>query len=330
MENGEMETSSVAREAKSAMRRIAPYIRRTPVESAPALSSSRSGEERGAVFLKLENTQLSGSFKIRGAFNTMLSLSESDRRGGIVAASTGNHGAAVAMAGKTLECPVTVCAPGGTAQGKIDLMRSLGAEVVLEGEDCVVAETAGRHLADRRGATYLSPYNDLRVVAGQATLGLELDEQIDELETVFVSLGGGGLAAGVGAAIKAARPSARLVACSAERSAVMHHSLEAGRILDLDSMPTLSDGTAGGVEAGSITFELCRDLVDQTVLVSEEEIAESMRWVMATHHTLVEGAAGVAVAGLRKIGGTLGSGSAVVVLCGANVGLGTLRNVLSS
>ena len=321
--------AAIARQASVAARRIGPYVRRTPFEPAPTLLSNGQSTSESSVYLKLENTQLSGSFKIRGAFNTMLSLEEADRRVGVVAASTGNHGAAVALAGRTLGCPITVCAPEDTARGKLDLMRGLGAEIVLGGEDCVVAEATGRELAAERGATYLSPYNDERVVAGQATLGLELVEQIDELAAVVVSLGGGGLAAGVGAAVKAARPSARLIVSSAERSAVMHHSLEAGRILDLQSEPTLSDGTAGGVEVDSITFELCGELVDDAVLVSEDEIVESMRWVLSTHHTLVEGAAAVAIAGLRKLGGIQGEGAVAVVLCGANIDLETLRGILA-
>ena len=161
----------------------------------------------------------------------------------------------------------------------------------------MVAEAAARSFALEEGLVYVSPYNDPEVVAGQATIGVELDRQLEHIDAVFIALGGGGLLGGVGGYLKSCRADVEVVACSPANSCVMHDSIAAGRILDQPSAPTLSDGTAGGVEADTITFDLCRDVVDHRVLVSEAEIAEAMRMLLIDHHTMVEGAAAVALAG---------------------------------
>ncbi len=313
----------VHREVLRAEERIRPHVRETPVDPSPVL-----GRDSGAeVWLKLENVQLTGSFKLRGAMNKLLSLASDERQRGVVAASSGNHGAAVAYALTTLGCPGLIFVPEDASPAKLAAIRAYGAEVRQGGDDCVVAEARAQAWAEEHRQVYISPYNDPRVMGGQGTVGVELARQLGGVDAVFVSLGGGGLTSGVAGYLKALGE-VEIVACSAENSRVMHESVAAGRILDLPSSPTLSDGTAGGVEAGSITFELCRRLVDRYVLVSEAEIADAMRLVVEHHHQLVEGAAGVAVAGFLKERQRYAGRRVAIVLCGANVSRQTLCEVL--
>ena len=312
------------RAVEAAAERIAGQVRRTPVERSRFLA----GEGDGGVWLKLENLQLTGSFKLRGATNKILSLGEEARARGVVAASSGNHGAAVARAAAAAGCPALVYVPEGVAAGKLEAIRSWGVEVRKHGGDCVVAELAARRHAEAAEMTYISPYNDPHVVAGQGTLGRELAEQLPQLEAVFIALGGGGLISGAGGYLKALRPNLTVIACSPENSPVMHASLEAGRIVEMESRPTLSDGTAGGVEPGAITFDLCRQVIDESLLVSEERIAEAVRLIVGRHHTLIEGAAGVAVAGYLAVRERFAGQRVGIVLCGANIDAEVLRRIL--
>ena len=311
-------------EIESAAARLASRVRRTPLEPSPSLSEASGAR----VHLKLENQQRTGSFKLRGATNKLLSLDAASRARGVVAASTGTHGAAGASAAADLGLEAVVFAPTNAVEGKLAAVRGLGAEVRLAGSDCLEAECTARDFAAAEGRTYVSPYNDPAVLAGQGTIGVELLEDLPELEAVVISVGGGGLIGGVGAYLKAARPDLRVIGVSPRNSAAMAASLEAGRVVDVEHRPTLSDGTAGGMEQDSITFDLCQRVVDELVLVDEEEIADGMRRVIGAHHTLVEGAAGAAVAGLLAARGQLDGLLTAVVLCGANVDRETLKRVL--
>jgi threonine dehydratase len=316
----------LVRETLEAEHRLRGWVRETPVEPSPVL-----GQETGAeVHLKLENFQRTGSFKIRGAMNKLLTLTPEERARGVVAASTGNHGAAVADGTSVLGIQGTIFVPEDASPTKVATIRSFGTEVRLEGADCVVAELRARRYAEKTGRVYVSPYNDPVVVAGQGTVGLELANQLESVDAVLVALGGGGLIAGLGGFLKSIVPEVEVIACSPEKSAVMHASIEAGRILELDSEPTLSDGTAGGVEPGAITFELCRTIVDRYVLVSEDEIAAAMRLIIDRHHMLIEGAAGVPVAALLKEKASFAGKRVAVVLCGANISPEILCRVLQN
>lgn len=314
-------TLDLLERVRAARARIAPFVRHTPVERSPWLSELGGCE----AYLKLECWQRTGSFKLRGALNKLLAIGPEARARGVVAASTGNHGSAVAWGAFTLGCPATIFAPRTASASKLAAVRELGVAVETVGEDCLEAEAAARAFARETGATYVSPYNDLDVVAGQGTLALELQEDLEHLDAVIVSVGGGGLASGVGGALP---PDVELIGCSPRNSAVMHASLRAGRLLDLPSEPTLSDGTAGGVEAGSITFELCREHVDDFVLVDEAEIAAGVRDTLARHHVLVEGAAGAAVAAFRQDARRWTGKAVAIVLCGANIAPDVLAGIL--
>lgn len=314
----------VRQEVEAAAARLAGRVRRTPVERSPKLSAELGAD----VHLKLENLQRTGSFKLRGATNKLLLLDAATRARGVVAASTGNHGAAVASAAADLGIDAVVYAPTNATPGKLEAIRGLGAEVRLHGEDCLVSELAARAMAEAEGRAYVSPYNDPAVVAGQGTLAVELCEDLPELEAVVVSVGGGGLISGIGAYLKAVRPRVQIIAVSPANSAAMEASLRAGKVVDVEHLPTLSDGTAGGMEADTITFPMCRDAIDRFVLVDEDAIADGVRRMVVQHHTLVEGAAGAAVAGALAAAEHLAGKQVAIVLCGANIDGARLKELL--
>lgn len=315
---------NIAEEVESATERIAPHARRTYLQPSRFYS-----EKTGAnVSFKCENFQHTGSFKVRGALNKILSLTDEDIARGVVTASTGNHGAAVAFALGIRGASGTVFVPTGASESKLANMKRLGARIEVFGEDSNESERKARVVAEESGVVYVSPYNDPLVVAGQGTVGKEILEQEPEIDAVFVSVGGGGLISGIGGYLKARKPDITVVGCSPENSNVMEESVRSGRVLELPSLPTLSDGTAGGVDLDSITFEMCRDQVDEWISVGEEEIRSSLREFIGAEHMLIEGSAAVAVASVSKVSERFAGKNVAVVLCGANIGTSVLKNVL--
>ncbi|HEX2138716.1 MAG TPA: threonine/serine dehydratase [Woeseiaceae bacterium] len=315
---------SLPSDAIAAAERVRPHVRRTPLDASPFFS-----EKTGAnVYLKLENLQHTGSFKLRGAFNKLLSLTEAERRAGCIAASSGNHGAALAYAMSKLGVDGTIYVPETTSTAKVDAIRRSGVEVRFFGTDGLDTENHARAQAEEQDRLYLSPYNDAAVIAGQATCGVEIAEELPDIDAVFIAVGGGGLIAGAGGYLKSIKPDVAVVSCQPAASAVMTRSVEAGCILEMPSDPTLSDGTAGGIEKGAITFDLCRDTIDEYVLVSEPQIRDAMRAFIDSHHMLLEGAAGVALAGLLVAGDRYAGRNVAVVVCGGNISRETLRTVI--
>jgi threonine dehydratase len=314
----------ILKEVLQAEGRIRPYIRETILEYSTYLSQVGGAN----VYCKLENLQYTGSFKARGAMNKLLSLNPGELARGVVTASTGNHGLAMARSMRELNATGIVFVTENASPSKIQAIERLGADVRYYGKDCLETEVYARRYAVRNRMTYVPPYNDQKIIGGQGTIGVELARQLDRIDAVFVSLGGGGLISGVASYLKSTHPDVRIIGCSPENSQVMIQSVKAGRILDLPSLPTLSDGTAGGVEPGSITFELCRQLVDEYVTVREDEIKENLRLFMETHHMLIEGAAAVAVASYLKTGDRFAGSNVVIVICGANISPETLKEVL--
>ena len=327
---------NISKTVYEAEARIRPHIRETILEYSPYFSRFDNPDQPNNVYFKCENLQHTGSFKVRGALNKILALYESDpdgHEGGIVTASTGNHGAATAFALQKLNKSGIVFVPENASPTKVEAIQRWGAEVHHFGADPVQAEQQARDYAQSNKLTYISPYNDLHVLSGQGTIGIELQRQFDQsqlgqIDTVFVATGGGGLISGIAGYLKAALPHVQIIGCSPENSQVMIQSVQAGEILDLPSLPTLSDGTSGGVEADSITFGPCCEFVDRYVTVTEQEIADSLRTFMATHHMMIEGAAAMTLAAYRKERHMFTNQNVVIVLCGANIGLDTLKEVL--
>ena len=281
------------------------------------------------VWFKLENRQRTGSFKLRGATNRLLTLSDEQRAKGCVAASSGNHGAAVACAMQALETAGVVFVPEQTSSAKVEAIRRYGGDVRYFGTDGLDTEQHAREYARENGMFYLSPYNDEQVIAGQGTCGVEIAEQLPDVDTLLVAVGGGGLVSGVGSVLKAHNPDMMIYACQPLASPVMARSIEAGHIVDMPSDATLSDGTAGGIEPHSVTFPICRAVIDEFLLVDESRIAAAMRLYMDHEGETIEGAAGVAIAGLLELGPQLRGRKVVVIVCGGNISDDKLQEVIA-
>jgi threonine dehydratase len=324
MADQETMCTDIYRRATAARQRIQRHLRRTPLEPSPDLSR----ENGGAVFLKLENIQHTGSFKVRGALSRLTALNADERRAGILTASSGNHGLAVAFGMRRLGIDGAVYLPEGASPLKVEMLNAMGARIRMYGSDCDVAESFAREKAAAIGQVYISPYNDPDVIGGQGTLGLELIDQLPDVDCVMASVGGGGLIAGLAGVLKRCRPAVRIVGCLPECSAAMAHSVRTGRIVSIDGRSTVSDGTAGGIEPGAITFDLCRELVDEWVLVAEDEIRSAMRRVFDAHRLVIEGAAGVTVAGYLKLAGQLAGQRVVLVVCGGNIDVELFRSII--
>ncbi|MFC0228979.1 threonine/serine dehydratase [Serratia aquatilis] len=302
-------------EIVSAHQLLRPQVRVTPLEHSLLLSQQLGCE----LYLKCDQLQHTGSFKFRGASNKLRLLSDEQRQRGVIAASSGNHGQAIALAGKQMGINVTVYAPESAAAIKLETISALGGEVVQIPGDGLNAELAGEKAAREQGKVYISPYNDAQVIAGQGTCGMEIVEQQPDLDAVFVAVGGGGYVAGIGTVLKRLSSKTQVIACWPQNATSMYSALEAGHIYPVEEQDTLSDGTAGGVEPGAITFPLCQQVIDRKVLVSEDEIKQAMRMIAASDRWIIEGAAGVALAAACKLAPEFQGKKVAVVLCGKNI-----------
>ncbi|MGO1118694.1 threonine/serine dehydratase [Rhodovibrionaceae bacterium A322] len=311
--------------ANDRIKAVAGGPRETPLEYSGAFSR-RTGAQ---VYLKSEHLQRTGSFKMRGAMNKVLSLSAADKARGIVTASSGNHGMATTQAAKVGGLEVTIYLPENVSALKLENMTRMGAKTVLVPGHGVEAELAGRTAAEEAGQVFVSPYSDLDVIAGQGSIGVELAAQCPDLAAVYICVGGGGLIAGVGSYLKAQCPQVDIIGCWSENAAAMHHCLEQGEIYDAPERDTLSDGSAGGVEPGALTFPLCQQVIDRHVLVTEQEVAAAMRDMAASENFIIEGAAGVALAAALKTAGDYEGKKVAVVICGRNVTLETFQQALT-
>lgn len=304
--------------------RIRPYIFETQTLYAPAISKITNAN----IYLKCENLQYTGSFKVRGAFNKLLSLTQAEREKGIVTASSGNHGAAVAYGLNKLNLPGIIFLPENVSKAKVQNIENYCSQIKYYSTDCVQTELHALDYAKQHNMVYISPYNDPEVIGGQGTIALELLKQLKQIDAIFVPIGGGGLIAGIAGYIKSISPNTKIIGCMPENSPVMERSIQAGKIIEMDVLPTLSDATAGGIEPGAITFDLCQKYVDDYVLVSEQEIKNAMIMLLDTQHMLVEGAAGMTLACVLKSAKQFQNKNIAVILSGANISLDDLKSVL--
>lgn len=307
-----------------ARERIAGLAKRTPLLEDSALLPAGP-----TVQLKLENLQTTRSFKLRGAANKILSLSDEELARGVITVSSGNHGKAVSYVAGKLGISATICVSKAVPQNKQDAIRALGADLVVEGDDADEAMLYADQLGAERGLTMIHPFDDLEIIAGQGTIGLELLEDFPQIDTVIVPLSGGGLMSGIAFTLKQASPRLNVVGVSMERGPAMVDSLKAGHLVDIIEEPSLADALVGGLNKDNrYTFKMVREYVNETVLVSEEEIAAGMHYCLQQHHMVVEGGGAVGIAALlaSKIK-NLGKHAAVVI-SGANAAMSVVKDLL--
>jgi threonine dehydratase len=318
-------------------------IRQTPVEQSVLLEKMA---DNCTVHLKMESEQITGSFKARGGMNKIKCLLETAANGGecngCVTASTGNHALGVANAigftgAADVFKTVKIFLPHNAAPGKIELLKAKGAPIDFHGDDCLVTEMHAKAVAEKEGLTYVSPYADPEVVAGQGTIGAEVWKQIPGgVDVMIVPVGGGGLLAGIAVYLKTVNPDCLVIGAIPEKNAAMKLSLDAGHILDDEEFsitngldgPTFSEATAGGIEQGSVTFDVFRDLGVEMCCLSEEEIAAGTRFVWEKHHKAVEGAAGCSVAAFLRDPKRFAGKNVCLLMCGGNVSESTFMSMM--
>ena len=315
---------NVPPEVLEAEERIRGYIRETPLEYSELLSRMSGAD----IYLKLENQQISGSFKFRGALNKLLASSDQELDKGVVTSSTGNHGAAFAYASQSLGVEGTVFVPENVSPAKLEAMKLAGAHIQFHGLDTEHTETHARAVAQEEGKLFISPYNDRRIIGGQGTIGLEIRRQAEGIDGVLIPVGGGGLAAGIAGYLKSQDPTIQIYGCQPEHSPVMAESVKAGHIVRMESLPTLADGTAGGIEQGSITFPVCRQCVDEFILVPEADIGAVIRLFLEKFQLLIEGAAALPVAALLKEGRRFEGLKLALIISGKKISLDTIKNII--
>jgi len=315
----------VRREVEEADRRIRPHVLVTPVEHSIYLSRLIGG----TVYLKLDLQQTTGSFKFRGASSAITALSEEELDRGVVTASTGNYALAVGEAMKNRGRVPTIYVGHNTPQSRIDLIRDHGLDVILDGKDGGEAEAKARAVAEEEGKIYVSPYNDARVVGGQGTCGLEIAHQVPDVDTVIAACGGGGLISGSAGYLKSYNAGIEAIAVSPENSPVMCESVRQGRMLEMETLPTLADTCAGGMDLDTITFELCQRYVDEMALVSEAEIEDAIRLLFEQHRLVTEGSAALSVAYLVKHAERFRGRTVVPIVCGKNIGTDLFKSIIT-
>jgi threonine dehydratase len=293
---------------------IHPYVRETPVEPSPELSSGG-----GSVWLKVESQQITGSFKVRGALNKVLRLSETERSGGVVACSAGNHGLGVAFASQVCGIRSTVFVPQSIDKQRRRELERFSLDLRIEGASYAEAEQRALAFAKEKALAFISPYNDPSVIAGQGTVAVELVRQLPELDIVVVAVGGGGLAAGVGAYLKALKPHVLVIGVSPVNSAFMFDAVNGTPSEFSADLPTLSDSTAGAIQEGSITVPLCKGVIDQWILVDEDDIRAAMRYLFYEHKLVVEGAGALSVAAYVKEHDRFKDAHTALIVCGGNI-----------
>ncbi len=310
---------------RAASNRIAGRVLRTPLVQSAMLTEAIGVP----VYLKLEHHQTTGSFKLRGATHAVLSLTEAERRLGVIAASTGNHGRALAYAAKAEGAVATICMSRLVPENKVLDVRRLGADVRIVGNSQDEAQKEVDRLVAEEGMVAVPPFDDPAIIAGQGTLGLEILEQLPETATVLVPLSGGGLAAGIAAAIKGSKPAARVIGLTMQRGAAMKASLDTGHPVEVEEGASLADSLGGGIGLeNALTFAMCRDLLDDVVLLSEDEIAAGMRHAYAVEREIIEGAGAVGIAALL-CGRIRSPGPVVAILSGRNVDMGLHQRVMN-
>lgn len=307
---------------------IASYIKPTPLTRSKFLSELCSNN----VFLKLENEQVTRSFKIRGVINKLLNLSSEEKARGVATASAGNHGQAVAYCAQKLGFSAKIVVPINTPKIKVEGIKQYDADLLLFGETYTEAEKKAKENATQEGRLYISPYNNELVVAGHGTVGLEILKELPNVDVVIVPIGGGGLISGISIAVKSQKPSIQVIGVQSEASPIMYESLKAGKIVPPHRHEpyTIAEGLSGGIEKGSITFTIAQQYVDEVLLVREESIRQAIYLLWKNENQVAEGSGVAGVAALLENSGFFTRQTVAMVVTGGNIDDSLFKNILAS
>ncbi|MBQ73620.1 MAG: serine/threonine dehydratase [Gammaproteobacteria bacterium] len=320
----ELQQRDVPRLVLEAVERCKGYLPPTPLEYSMYLSDQVKGE----VWLKLDSMQRTSSFKFRGAVNKILSLDEADLDKGIISASTGNFALAIAEAVRIRNRRATIYVAEDIDSTRLQLLRTHGLDLVVHGTGAWDAEKEARRVAAQDGKIYVSPYNDPIVVGGQGTCGYEISQQLPDLDAAFFACGAGGLLTGSAGWLKSHNPAVQSFGVSPANSPVMFESMRSGKMIEMETLPTLADTCAGGVDLDSITLELCQHYVEEILLLTESEIEQTIRLLFEQHRLVVEGSAALAVGGLLKRKDQFKGKKVVAVVCGRNIDLEVFKRII--
>ena len=310
---------------RDAVERTKDYLTPTPLEFSRYLSDQIEGE----VWLKLDLVQRTASFKYRGAVNKVLSLTEEELDKGVVTASTGNYALAVAEAMRQRGRRATVYVAKDMEESRLNILKSHGLDLVISGELAWDAEVEARRVGDEEGKIYVSPYNDPMVVGGQGTCGYEISQQLPDLDAAFFACGAGGLLTGSSGWLKSQNPDIETFGVSPAKSPVMYESMRNKKMITMDTGATLADTCAGNVDLDSITLDLCLRYVNEIMLLSEDEIAASIRLLFEQHRLVSEGSGALGVGGLLKHKERFKGKKVVAVVCGRNIDLEVFKTIIS-
>tara|TARA_B100001173_G_scaffold28969_2_gene22747 strand:- start:1761 stop:2723 length:963 start_codon:yes stop_codon:yes gene_type:complete len=310
---------------KDAHKKILPFVNYTPLVHSEYLSNYSN------VKLKLENFQITGSFKLRGALNKLLSLSKSEKEKGVIAVSTGNHGKGVAYASKVLGIKSTIYMSSMVPQYRRKAIENLGAKVEIVGQNSDEADLFAKNLAKEKNISLIHPFDDEDIIIGQGTVGLEMLEQFPEADTIIIPTSGGGLVSGIAQAIKLQKPKIKIISVSMERGPSMYDSLKKGVPVDVEELETLADCLGGSIGLDNkFTFNIVKEYVDDFVLVSEEKIAEGIKINFLEHKIVSEGAAATSIMVVKeKLSSHIGK-NIICLICGGNIDAQLFNKVLSS
>ena len=325
MTNENQPELDVPKLVSEAVERCHEYLWPTPLEYSRYLSEQIEGE----VWLKLDSLQRTASFKFRGAINKILSLTEEELDKGVVSASTGNYALAVAEATRIRNRSATIYVGTDIDASRLKLLRSHGLDLVVFDGDAWGAEKEARRVAEEEDKIYVSPYNDPIIVGGQGTCGYEISKQLPDVDVAFFACGAGGLLTGSAGWLKSQNPSLQAFGVSPAKSPVMHESMKANRMVEMETFPTLAHTCGGGVDLDSITFELCQRYVDEIILLSEEEIRASIRLLFEQHRLVVEGSGALTTGALLKLKNQFKGKKVVAVVCGRNIDLDLFKRIIA-
>ena len=314
------------REIQDARRLIRNEVNKTPLVHSQYLSDLCGSD----AYLKLENLQVTNAFKIRGALNRMLNLTPGEKARGVVAASSGNHAQAVAVAAEKLNLTATVVVPETTPKIKIEKIRQHRVELILYGEKYDYAEQYAHKLAKEKGATFISSYNDPFIVAGQGTVGLEILEELPTADSIIVPVSGGSVLSGVAVAAKSIKPNIEILGVQPENVAAMYYCLKAGRIINMEMKHTIAEGLDGNIEQGCITFELVQKYVDEILLFNEDTIRKMIRLLWEKERQVVEASGAIAIAPIVETPKRFAGKQTVAVITGGNIDDAVFQGILTS